>query len=143
MKYRQVSDEREVCLQWIGWTMASLSLISLLWQKELQMDFHCLLLPPEAICQSISHPVVCSGFIEVLIAYKHSYYAGSMGGTYGGNSVSCAAALAVLDVFEKEDILGNVMACEEVVRQRLHMINEATGGRIIREVRGRGLMIGE
>jgi 4-aminobutyrate aminotransferase len=66
-----------------------------------------------------------------------------MGGTYGGNSVCCSAALAVLDVFEKEDILGNVMTSEQVVRQRLQEIDVATGMRMIREVRGRGLMIGE
>ena len=33
---------------------------------------------------------------------------GCMGGTYGGNAVSCAAALATLDVFEREKILDNV-----------------------------------
>jgi 4-aminobutyrate aminotransferase len=32
---------------------------------------------------------------------------GSMGGTYAGNAVSCAAAIAVLEVFEKENILEN------------------------------------
>jgi 4-aminobutyrate aminotransferase len=36
--------------------------------------------------------------------------AGSLGGTYAGNAVSCAAAVAVQDVFEKEDVLGNVKA---------------------------------
>ena len=36
--------------------------------------------------------------------------AGSMGGTYAGNAVACAAALAVLDVFEEENVLENVKA---------------------------------
>ena len=35
---------------------------------------------------------------------------GSMGGTYAGNFVSCAAACAVLDVFERDNILSNVQA---------------------------------
>jgi 4-aminobutyrate aminotransferase len=35
---------------------------------------------------------------------------GSMGGTYAGNAVACAAASAVADVFKNEDILGNVRA---------------------------------
>ncbi len=33
---------------------------------------------------------------------------GSMGGTYGGNAVSCAAALGVLDAFEHDGVLANV-----------------------------------
>ena len=31
-----------------------------------------------------------------------------MGGTYGGNAVACAAAIATLDVFEEEGVLENV-----------------------------------
>lgn len=68
---------------------------------------------------------------------------GSMGGTYGGNSVCCSAALAVLGVFEEEDILSNVMASEKIVRSALEKLDEATDKSVIREVRGRGLMIGE
>jgi 4-aminobutyrate aminotransferase len=33
---------------------------------------------------------------------------GTMGGTYGGNAVACAAAVATLDVIQEEGILGNV-----------------------------------
>jgi 4-aminobutyrate aminotransferase-like enzyme len=33
-----------------------------------------------------------------------------MGGTYAGNFVSCAAACAVIDVFDRDDILSNVQA---------------------------------
>ena len=65
-----------------------------------------------------------------------------MGGTYGGNSVCCAAATAVLDVFQEEDILSNVMTCEGIVRARLEEVDDVTARRVIREVRGRGLMIG-
>lgn len=36
--------------------------------------------------------------------------AGSMGGTYAGNFVSCAAACAVIDVFDRDNILSNVQA---------------------------------
>jgi 4-aminobutyrate aminotransferase len=35
---------------------------------------------------------------------------GTMGGTYGGNAVSCAAAVATIDVIEKEGVLANVAA---------------------------------
>jgi 4-aminobutyrate aminotransferase len=65
-------------------------------------------------------------------------------GTYGGNAVSCAAALAVLDVFEEEDILGNCMTREQEMRSRLNtFFGSNKSGNILREVRGRGLMIGE
>ena len=67
---------------------------------------------------------------------------GSMGGTYGGNAVSCAAAHAVLDAFEKENILQNVNQQEKAVRGLLQSIQRLDSGQIIREVRGKGLMIG-
>ncbi len=35
---------------------------------------------------------------------------GSQGGTYGGNAVSCAAAVATLEVIEKEDLVANAAA---------------------------------
>ena len=39
-----------------------------------------------------------------------SVHAGGLGGTYGANPVACAAALAVLEVFEEEDMLGKARA---------------------------------
>jgi len=42
----------------------------------------------------------------------------SLGGTYSGNPLSCAAALAVIDVFENEDILGQSTALGERLMQR-------------------------
>lgn len=67
---------------------------------------------------------------------------GSMGGTYGGNAIGCAAALAVLDAFEKEKVLDNVVQQEALVRQLLQALQKTPAGALIREVRGRGLMIG-
>ena len=66
---------------------------------------------------------------------------GCMGGTYGGNAVGCAAALAVLETFEKEKILTNVMSKEIEIRTLLLKVSDKYPG-VIREVRGRGLMIG-
>lgn len=57
--------------------------------------------------------------------------------------MSCAAALAVLEVFEEEDILGNCMRREQEMRSRLNTFFESDkSGGILREVRGQGLMIG-
>lgn len=66
---------------------------------------------------------------------------GSMGGTYAGNAVACAAALAVLDVFEAEDILGNVQRRSQQFEEGLHAIGKKLS-LPIREVRANGLMIG-
>ena len=65
---------------------------------------------------------------------------GAHGGTYGGNAVACAAAVATLDVIESEGLLANATRQGE---RLLAGIREATEGRsCVAEVRGRGLMIG-
>lgn len=66
---------------------------------------------------------------------------GSMGGTYGGNAIGCAAALAVLDVFEKEKVLDIVEARHVQLVQGLYKIRSRYPS-MFREIRGRGLMIG-
>jgi 4-aminobutyrate aminotransferase len=64
---------------------------------------------------------------------------GTMGGTYGGNAVACAAANAVFEVFRNEDILANVMEREKQVRTCVNAIRYQS---IIKDFRGRGLMLG-
>lgn len=67
---------------------------------------------------------------------------GSMGGTYAGNALACAAGVAVLDVFEKENILENVNARSEQMFKHLNALKESTStGHLIEDVRGKGLMI--
>jgi len=62
------------------------------------------------------------------------------GGTYGGNAVACAAALATLDVIEDE---GLVEAAARQGARLLDGLREAVAGhQSVAEVRGRGLMIG-
>jgi len=65
---------------------------------------------------------------------------GAHGGTYGGNAVACAAAVATLDVIESEGLLANAVRQGE---QLLIGIRAAVDVRAsVAEVRGRGLMIG-
>ena len=59
-----------------------------------------------------------------------------LGTTFGGNHLACAAALAVLEVMEKDALMKNA---EEVGN---YLITELKKLPIIKEVRGRGLMIG-
>ena len=65
---------------------------------------------------------------------------GAHGGTYGGNAVACAAALATLDVIAAEGLLENARQQGERLLSNLRRI--AAGHGTIAEVRGRGLMIG-
>lgn len=68
---------------------------------------------------------------------------GSMGGTYSGNALACAAGLAVLDTFEKERILENVNARSKELFDMLKELKASkTTGHLIRDIRGAGLMVG-
>lgn len=59
-----------------------------------------------------------------------------LGTTFGGNHLACAAALAVLEVMEMEKLMGNAVMMGKYLREELETIDG------IRNVRGRGLMIG-
>ncbi len=63
---------------------------------------------------------------------------GVHGSTFGGNPLSCAAALAALSVIEEEDLPRQALVKGAYLRDRLREINSP----LIREVRGIGLMIG-
>lgn len=63
---------------------------------------------------------------------------GGLGGTYGGNPVAAAAALAVLDKIEREGLLARSRALGETIMARFNAF--ADHHRVIGEVRGRGAM---
>jgi len=65
---------------------------------------------------------------------------GSMGGTYAGNAVSCAAACAVVDAMHEENILSNVNARSAELFSALNAIKTAHPTHIL-DVRGQGLMV--
>ena len=69
---------------------------------------------------------------------------GSMGGTYAGNAVACAAAKAVIEVFREEKILDNVAARSKQLFGFLNDLKNSgsKAGKLIQDVRGRGLMVG-
>ncbi len=66
------------------------------------------------------------------IAPKHFM----LGTTFGGNHLACAAALAVLEVMEQEQLMHNAERIGAFLRQQLESIDGLV------DVRGRGLMIG-
>lgn len=61
---------------------------------------------------------------------------GMLGTTFGGNHLACAAALAVLDVMEDEQLVCNAAKVGDYLMKELKQFNQ------IKEIRGKGLMIG-
>ena len=78
----------------------------------------------------------------ILAAARHcstSLAPGAHGGTYGGNAVACAAALATLDVIDDE---GLAERAQRLGERLLDGLRERVGAHeSVREVRGRGLMV--
>lgn len=64
---------------------------------------------------------------------------GGLGGTYAGNPVACAAALAIIDLIQEEKILERSFKIGEVIKTRIQKI--ANHNPIIGEVRGLGGMV--
>lgn len=72
----------------------------------------------------------------ILIAPHIQPKHGMLGTTFGGNHLACAAALAVLEVIEQENLIS-------MAKQRgMYLINQLKSIEGIENVRGRGLMIG-
>lgn len=65
---------------------------------------------------------------------------GNHGSTFGGNPLSCAAAHAVLDVFEREQIVSRAASMGQYLRDKLTSALQGVNG--VKEIRGQGLMIG-
>lgn len=72
----------------------------------------------------------------VLISPMFTPVHGMLGTTFGGNHLACAAALAVLDVIEEENLIDNAAKVGAYLIEELKKLPQ------IKEVRGVGLMIG-
>jgi len=66
-------------------------------------------------------------------------HAGGLGGTYGGNPVACAAALAAIDAFENDGLLERAREIGGILRARLESLQQSDPR--VGEVRGHGAMI--
>jgi adenosylmethionine-8-amino-7-oxononanoate aminotransferase len=80
----------------------------------------------------ITSDALIQPFIEGASSFLH-------GVTFAGHPVSCAVALANLDVFEKEDLLGHVRAHETAFRATLEKLTDLP---IVGDVRGEGFFYG-
>ena len=68
--------------------------------------------------------------------HKHSHYFN----TFGGSPVACAAAFAVLDVIEQQDLQANALETGNYLKEGLKEL--ATNNMLIGDIRGSGLFIG-
>ncbi len=89
------------------------------------------------VAKGIANGYPMSGLL-VSPAFQPVY--GQLGTTFGGNHLGCAAALAVLDIFEQEQLVDNARNVGEYLIARLKELQLSAPH--ITEVRGRGLMVG-
>jgi 4-aminobutyrate aminotransferase/(S)-3-amino-2-methylpropionate transaminase len=66
-------------------------------------------------------------------------HGGGLGGTYGGNPIACAAALAAIETMRADDLCGAARRIEAVMRPRLAALAEKYAA--VGDVRGRGAML--
>ena len=83
---------------------------------------------------------IANGFpmAGVLISPKFKAVYGQLGTTFGGNHLGCAAAISVINIMEKENLIANAAEVGDYLMQQLKTISSP----LIADVRGRGLMIG-
>jgi len=90
---------------------------------------------PDLICigKPMANGLPCAG---VMIAPKFDAVKGRLGSTFGGGHLVMAAALSVLDVLEEEKLMQNAKEMGEFLKEHIPASTR------IKEVRGKGLMIG-
>ena len=96
---------------------------------------------PDALsmAKAIANGLPMGGFI-VRRKYADTLGVGTHASTFGGTALACAAALAVQEAFDHDGVLENCREQGEYLRKALTEIGSAHS--FVREVRGRGLMIG-
>jgi 4-aminobutyrate aminotransferase/(S)-3-amino-2-methylpropionate transaminase len=65
---------------------------------------------------------------------------GGLGGTYGGSPISCAAALAAIDVVEDEKLTERALRIGDLISKRIHALAEEPAGACIGNIRHLGAM---
>jgi len=83
--------------------------------------------------KGIANGFPCGG---ILISPEFTAVKGMLGTTFGGNYLAMAAAISVLDIMEKDNLVENAKTVGEYLLENLPKSDK------IKEVRGRGLMIG-
>jgi 4-aminobutyrate aminotransferase / (S)-3-amino-2-methylpropionate transaminase / 5-aminovalerate transaminase len=97
---------------------------------------------PDLICvaKSLAGGLPLSG-VAGRAAIMDAAEPGGLGGTYGGNPLACAAALAVLDLFADGSLLSRSEAIGALLKHRLQAIQNRNDVRPITAIRGLGAMV--
>ncbi|MFT6639539.1 MAG: 4-aminobutyrate aminotransferase/(S)-3-amino-2-methylpropionate transaminase, partial [Flavobacteriaceae bacterium] len=74
-------------------------------------------------------------------AIMDSVEPGGLGGTFGGNPIACAAALAVLDVIEEEQLCERAITIGAHMMETIERIKSKNTSRPIGDIRGLGAMV--
>ncbi len=91
------------------------------------------------IAKGLASGLPLSGVVGSLDLMK-KWQPGSHGGTYGGNAVAAAAAVATIQTIREEKLLENAQARGEQLRERLRRLQKDYP--VLGDVRGLGLMVG-
>ena len=98
-------------------------------------------LEPDIICMAKG---IASGFPFAALGTRRElddkWPTGSHGGTYGGNAMGCAAALATIEVMQQPGFLDNVVARGQQLQDGIRELQREHD--VIAQVRGLGLMVG-
>ena len=96
---------------------------------------------PDVICMAKG---IASGFPFAALGTRRElddkWTKGSHGGTYGGNAMGCAAALATIEIMQEPGFLPNVVARGEQLQAGIRELQREHP--VITQVRGLGLMVG-
>ncbi len=97
---------------------------------------------PDLICvaKSLAGGFPLSGVVG-RAAIMDASEPGGLGGTYAGNPLACAAALAVLDVFEEEKLIDRANALGARLKARLESLARSNTALPIDAIRGPGAMV--
>jgi 4-aminobutyrate aminotransferase / (S)-3-amino-2-methylpropionate transaminase / 5-aminovalerate transaminase len=93
-----------------------------------------------AIAKSLAGGFPLSGVVG-RAAIMDAAEPGGLGGTYGGNPVACAAALAVLDIIEQEKLLARADAVGQRIKAALEKLSRQNDLLPIAAIRGPGAMV--
>ena len=98
-------------------------------------------LQPDIVCMAKG---LGAGFPMGAVAFtaevQERLFVGAHGSTFGGNPLACAAGLAALTAYQELDTVGNALCMGEYL---LHGLRKKAGHlRIVRDIRGRGLLLG-
>ena len=98
-------------------------------------------LEPDIICMAKG---IGGGFPMGVLAYTEqvqaALYPGAHGSTFGGNPLACAAGLAALEAYQREELIDRSAEMGQMLFDRLNTVLASC--QTVREIRGLGLMVG-